>query len=120
MTMRYALLAACSLALLASTPEADAHAFLVRADPAVGSVIASSPKTVRIQFTESLMLPLSSIKVLNRVGTTLSTNARFDGANHNVLVVDLMSLPPGAYSVQWLAVSVDMHQTEGTFTFTVK
>jgi methionine-rich copper-binding protein CopC len=120
MTMRYALLTSCSIVLLALAPEANAHAFLVNAEPAVGAVVAGSPKTVRIQFTEPLLLPLSDIKVLSAAGMTLSMNAHFEGANHSVLVVDLMPLAPGAYNVEWFVVSEDMHQTEGTFSFTVK
>lgn len=118
--MRCLLLPVCLVALLASALEADAHAFLVKADPAVGAVVVGSPKTVRIQFTVPLILPLSDIKVVNRARVTFSTNPHFDGANHSMLMVDLMPLPPGAYNVEWLAVSEDMHQTEGTFTFTVK
>jgi methionine-rich copper-binding protein CopC len=120
MIMRYLLLPVCLVAVLALTRGTDAHAFLVRAEPAVGAVVAGSPKTVRIQFSEGLILPLSDIKVMNGAGAILSTNTHFEGANRSVLVVDLMPVPPGAYNVEWFAVSQDMHQTEGTFTFTVK
>ena len=120
MIMRYLLLPVCLVAVLALTREADAHAFLVRADPAVGAVAAGSPKTLRIQFSEGIILALSDVKVLNGAGATFSMNAHFEGTNRSVLVVDLMPLSPGAYNVEWLAVSQDMHQTEGTFTFTVK
>ena len=118
--MQYLFLPVCLVALLAPALEADAHAFLVKSDPAVGAVAAGSPKTVRIQFTEPLILLLSDIKVVNRAGVSFSTNPHFDGANHSMLMVDLMPLPPGPYNVEWLAVSEDMHQTEGTFMFTVK
>jgi len=118
--MRYFILTACLVALLAPALEADAHAFLVKAEPGVGAVVAGSPKTVRIQFTEPLVLPRSDIKVVNRAGAMFSTNPHFEGANRRVLVVDLSPLAPGAYNVEWRVLSVDVHQTEGTFTFTVK
>jgi methionine-rich copper-binding protein CopC len=120
MIMRTFILPFCLIALLAPALEADAHAFLVKAEPGVGAVVAGSPKTMRIQFTEPLLLLRSDIKVVNRAGATFSMNAHFERANRRVLVVDLSPLSPGAYNVEWRVVSVDVHQTEGTFTFTVK
>jgi len=33
--------------------------------------------------------------------------------------IGLKALPPGTYKVNWRALSVDTHKTDGTFTFKV-
>jgi methionine-rich copper-binding protein CopC len=42
-----------------------------------------------------------------------------DAADKLLLRVSLQDLPPGAYTVQWRAVSIDTHVTQGQFVFRV-
>ena len=37
----------------------------------------------------------------------------------NTLAIDLKTLPPGAYVIQWRVLSVDTHVTDGVLKFTV-
>ncbi len=37
----------------------------------------------------------------------------------NTMQIGLKALPPGSYKVQWHALSVDTHTTQGTFSFHV-
>jgi methionine-rich copper-binding protein CopC len=47
----------------------EAHAFLDRADPAVGSTVQTSPSEVQIRFTENIEPAVSSVQVLDASGT---------------------------------------------------
>ena len=100
---------------------AEAHAFLVKSAPAVGSSLTSKPTTVRLEFSEALELAFSGVELATASGSALALNGmRFADDTHKVLVAGLPMLAPGSYRVKWHAVSVDTHRTEGEFTFTVK
>ena len=49
--------------LLAMAAQANAHAFMVRAEPRVGSKVKKAPIEVRTWFSEPVRSGLSSIKV---------------------------------------------------------
>jgi methionine-rich copper-binding protein CopC len=107
------------VALLASE-EAQAHAFLLKSNPAVGSVM-TRPATLSLEFSEAIELIFSGVDVLNASGTPIKIEQlRFADNSHKVLVAALPVLAPGAYHVKWHVVSADTHRTEGDFTFTVK
>ena len=114
---RAALAAAlCSIALSG----AQAHAFLDRASPAVGSRVHQPPTEVRIWFTEELEPAFSSITVLDPQGRHIEQGkAKADPGDPKLLEVGLPPLPPGTYKVIWRVISVDTHRTEGNFTFVV-
>ena len=109
-----------SLFALVMGSDADAHAFLLKSDPAVGATVAA-PKTLRLEFSEAVELAFSGIDVANGSGGAIpARNVRLDGNDHKVLLADLPPLSPGAYRVKWHVVSVDTHRTEGDFAFSVK
>jgi len=103
----------------AGTPRAQAHAFLDRASPAVGSTVHTPPAEVRIQYAEQLEPAYSAAHVEDGSGATVSTAAHVDPNEPSVLVVPLSPLKPGRYKVIWKVLSVDTHVTNGTFPFTV-
>ncbi|HUK59965.1 MAG TPA: copper resistance CopC family protein [Stellaceae bacterium] len=110
-----------ALAAVAGAAPADAHAFLDRAEPAVGSTVVSAPAAVRIWFTEALEPAFSTIAVTDAQGHAVGTGkATLDPKDPMLLVLALPPLPPGTYRVAWRVVSVDTHPTEGDFAFTVK
>jgi methionine-rich copper-binding protein CopC len=100
---------------------AQAHAFLVRSEPAVGRILSAAPAALRLEFSEPLELSFSGVEILAGSGSamTLGKPHFADGAN-KTLVVDLPALPPGKYQVHWHVVSVDTHRTEGDFAFVLK
>jgi copper resistance protein C len=64
---------------------------------------------------------LSKIEVRDASGAAVDNgNAAVDAADASLLHVSLKPLKPGTYKVNWHAVSVDTHSTEGDFAFTVK
>ncbi len=106
-------------ALVAGTaPALHAHAFLDHAVPAVGSTVTSAPSTIALTFTEDIEPAFSTIEVSDAKGQKIETKAVEHPAS-SVLALPLPALGPGDYSVHWKVVSVDTHETEGTFRFHV-
>ena len=98
----------------------EAHAFLERADPGVGSTIQTSPSEVRIRFTENIEPAVSSIQVFDASGKEVDKrDLHLDGSDHALLHISLLQLGVGTYKVVWRVVSVDTHVTNGNFTFQV-
>ena len=108
------------LILLVESPRLEAHAFLERAEPSVGSTVQTSPNEVRIQFTENIEPAFSSIQVFDVSGKQVDKrDVHLDRSDHALLHVSLMQLGAGTYKVVWRVVSVDTHVTNGNFTFRV-
>jgi methionine-rich copper-binding protein CopC len=97
-----------------------AHAFLERADPAVGSSVPTSPSEVRIRFTENIEPAVSNIQVFDGSGKQVDKrDLHLDRSDHALLHISLPQLSVGTYKVVWRVVSVDTHVTNGNFTFRV-
>lgn len=105
------------LAASLSASGAEAHAFLERASPRVGSTVGASPPEIRIWFTEPLEPRFSGAELTSAAGERIGSRASASG---NQLVLRLPRLKPGVYRVTWHVVSVDTHKTEGSFTFEVR
>jgi copper resistance protein C len=113
-------IAAAALFALAAQPAA-AHAFLDHAQPGVGSTLAAAPAQIKIWFTEALEPAFSTIAVTDAGGGDVGQGkTKVDAADPKLLELGLKTLAPGTYRVKWRAISVDTHQTEGDYTFTVK
>ena len=108
------------LIILAGTAQVEAHAFLRDAEPAVGSTVQTSPKEVRIRFTENVEPAFSSIQVFDASGKEVDKrDVHLDRSDRALLHVSLPRLAAGIYKVVWRVVSVDTHVTNGNFTFRV-
>jgi methionine-rich copper-binding protein CopC len=111
--------AAAAASLLAS--QAFAHAQLVKADPKVGSTVASAPDHLWLRFDEVLRLGGSGVQLVYPDGrAVLLSPLRQDPKDVRAVVAPLPAkLPPGRYEVRWRALSPDAHHTQGDFSFTV-
>jgi copper resistance protein C len=113
----------CIILLLICMPgltRLEAHAFLERAEPAVGSTVQTSPSEVQIRFTENIEPAVSSIQVLDASGKEVDKrDLHLDRSDHALLHISLPQLGVGTYKVVWRVVSVDTHVTNGNFTFRV-
>jgi methionine-rich copper-binding protein CopC len=108
------------LIFVADLAKLEAHAFLERADPAVGSSVQTSPSEVRIRFTENIEPAVSSIQVFDTSGKQVDKrDLHLDRSDHALLHISLPQLDVGTYKVVWRVVSVDTHVTNGNFTFRV-
>ena len=108
------------LFVVAGSAKLEAHAFLERAEPAVGSTVQASPSEVRILFTEKIEPTLSGVQVFDASGKEVDKrDVHLDRSNHELLRISLPPLQSGTYKVVWRAVSTDTHVTKGSFTFRV-
>ena len=100
--------------------DAEAHAALIRSDPAVNAQLTDSPTAVTTFYAESIDHQLSSIKVLNGDGNRVDEGPITFGADSTDMSVAVKELDPGFYAVQWQTVSsADGHLLTGSFPFTV-
>jgi copper resistance protein C len=96
---------------------AQAHAFLDHASPRVGSTVPNAPSEVALSFTQNLEAAFSSVQVTDANGARVDQGkAQISGST---MRVGLKALSPGTYKVQWRALSVDTHTTQGGFSFHV-
>jgi len=118
---RHAGLAALALAALGLRPgTAFAHAFLVRAIPAVGATVAAAPARLTLFYTEAVVPHFCRVTVRGPGGAEVPLGRPRPEAGHpRVLLVHLPHLAPGRYTVTWHAVASDTHRTDGSFAFTV-
>ncbi|MGA3172126.1 MAG: copper resistance CopC family protein [Chthoniobacteraceae bacterium] len=108
------------LCCVSAITAARAHAFLDHSDPRVGNTVHGSPTEVKIWFTERLILPFSSMKVLDASGNEVDKmDKHLDPSNGQLLIVSVPTLKAGKYKVAWRVTAVDTHVTSGTFTFDV-
>lgn len=99
----------------------ETHAFLVRAEPRVGSKLNKAPAEVRVWFSENVQGSLSSIQVFDVSGKRVDKrDTHSDGANRAILCVSLVAaLTTGTYKVIWRVTSMDTHVTDGDFRFQI-
>jgi copper resistance protein C len=95
---------------------AEAHAMLDHASPAVGSTVARSPGQVTLTFTQQLEPKFSGAEVRSASGARVDQGKSVSG---NVMRIRVKALAPGTYRVNWHALSVDTHTTQGSFNFRV-
>ena len=104
--------------LLVDARCASAHAFLDHADPRVGATVTAAPAAVVLDFTEPVESDFCRIEVRDPRAQAVPLGA-LEHPQPEELRVSLPRLPPGDYTVHWSVTSIDTHQTEGRFEFTV-
>jgi methionine-rich copper-binding protein CopC len=111
-----------AFAALSIASAAFAHPQLKMAGPAPGSVLKTSPKALRIEFSEGLVLGFSGIDVTNEKGEKQETgDASLNPKDSKQLIVPMKTeLAPGKYTVAWHAVGDDTHHVQGKYSFEVK
>ena len=97
-----------------------AHPVLEASDPGQGATV-SSPKEIRLTFTESLIAKFSGLTIKDQSGRPIGTaSPSVDPNDKRQLIVPISTpLPPGAYDVDWHAVGADTHRVTGHFSFRV-
>lgn len=115
--MKLAPLTACMLMILPALPT-QAHVHLHESTPADGSTLKAPPPKLQLVFSEAAHL------------TALSIRGSAESAPHKLaplpqetaakFSVDLPSLAPGKYQIEWRALSPDHHIASGTVRFVVQ
>ena len=100
------------------TGAASAHAELVSADPANGSMVAAPPDHVELVFSENVGKP-AAIAVLDQAGNEV------DGGDLEVIddtmrrAYDPSAFSSGVYTISYQVTSADGHPISGEITFMV-
>jgi methionine-rich copper-binding protein CopC len=106
--------------LFAAAAPAAAHAVLRKSVPAAGATAPAGLAAVSLTFSEALEAGFCRVLVRDAAGVAApSEPPRVAPGDARHLLVTLSKLVAGAYTVEWRAVSVDGHATEGRFGFTV-
>jgi hypothetical protein len=103
--------------LLLTAPAAYAHAMLDHAEPRVGNTVATSPRELKLWFTQKLEQAFSTVEVTDGSGQRVDTGK--PRVNGNEIAVSVKSLGPGTYRVNWRVLSTDTHTSDGNFSFSV-
>lgn len=95
---------------------AAAHAALVKAEPADNTVIATSPSSFSLTFSEPVSLLV--LTLVHPDGTSLPlTSSRLEG--QTVVVANPQPLGQGTHVLSWRVVSEDGHPVAGSLLFSV-
>ncbi len=100
-------------------PVAQAHAVLLRSDPAANATLRVSPTRVRLWFDDDLVPATSRAIVDDATGHEVDhRDGQVTRSKPREMTVTLPRLPGGTYTVIWVAQSTDdAHVTEGSFGF---
>ena len=115
--MRKLLVIAALLFVPLAITAARAHAFLDHASPLVGSTVASAPHEVVLTFTQNLEPAFSTVEITDGNGARVDQGKA--SVSGNTMRIGLKAGGPGSYKVNWHALSVDTHTTQGAFSFRV-
>lgn len=100
---------------------AQAHAILVKSQPAKDETVAEAPKRIDLWFNDPVRSEYKALAVIDSEGKRVDNHeveqSLTDGSNIHATVQDLV---PGTYTVRYRVVSQDTHIVTGKFQFTVK
>lgn len=106
--------------LLLSAAPGWGHANLRSSQPSGGAAVEEAPQQVTLTFTEPPDLALTSVRVQGAGGSFEDGRPSLAEDDQFTLVVDLLDLPRGSYTVSWRTVSrADGHSSAGAFAFGV-
>lgn len=103
--------------LLVGAGPAEAHAELLRTEPASGAELVSAPRVIRLGFSESVTVVPGGVRLIDQTGKRVEIGSSH--VDHNDVVASVPRIPPGAYVLTWRVVSDDGHPVRGAFTFRV-
>lgn len=98
---------------------ASAHASLIEADPASGSVLEEAPDAIRLTFNERLESGLYFIRVYDGMGREVTKEQAALSQDRRELGVALPRLGKGTYTVSYRVISADGHPVSASYVFHV-
>ena len=109
-----------SAALMFAATQANAHAQLVKSEPAKDASVGA-PATILLHFDDPLEMKFSSFKLTDIDGKAIAIKAMAAPDPKSLGATPVAPLAPGLYTVSWTAASTeDGHKMTGTYSFTVK
>jgi methionine-rich copper-binding protein CopC len=119
MLIKKGLTAAALLGSLLAASSVFAHAHLKSATPAADST-AVTPKELRLVFSEGVEAAFTKVSISKDGAAVTVKSIVTEGTNKQTLIVTpAVPLAAGDYKVEWHAVSVDTHKSEGNYSFKV-
>lgn len=120
MSLKNLFTATTLLASLLVGSSAFAHAHLKSSTPAADSTV-TAPSELRLVFSEGVEAAFTQVKISKDGAPVEVKSLATEGADKKTLVVTPSPTPlrAGEYRVQWHAVSVDTHKSEGSYSFKV-
>jgi copper transport protein len=118
--MRAKALAAAVLVALALPTSALAHAVLLERVPTYGATLATAPRSVSLQFDQSVDAFANAVDVRTSRGKVVTAGPARTTDSGRRVVVPLRRLPKGAYTVRWHVTSNEGHVVSGVYTFGVR
>ncbi|MDH2413969.1 copper resistance protein CopC [Nocardioides sp. CER19] len=123
-----AALALATTALACWAGPADAHAYLDHSNPADGATISEAPDTLRLAFSEHVVLSATTLRLLDDDERPVPlTRIRLVSAEPgdteapSQILAHLPALSAGAYRLTWSTLSSDdLHRTSGVIAFGVR
>ncbi|MCS3449680.1 MULTISPECIES: copper resistance CopC/CopD family protein [Bradyrhizobium] len=106
---------AALLVALCLATSAHAHAVLIGAEPADGSVVAEAPKMVVLRFNEAVAP--TAVSLLDAAGKPRDVAIR--AVDQSVMVTLPAGLPKGTQVVSYRVVSQDGHPVAGSLLFSI-
>src|SRR5438046_3087937 len=99
----------------------SAHAKLIKADPAPGSIVGTAPTQVELSFDEAVDLSFSEVQVLNAQKQRVDTGELQPvTGDPKSVIAPLKPGGDGTYNVVWKILSAtDGHITRGVFAYGV-
>lgn len=108
-------------ASLLSPLVAQAHAILVKSQPAKDEEVKVAPKQVDLWFNDPVRSQYKALAVIDSEGKRVDNRdveqALTDGSH---IYATLSDLAPGTYTIRYRVVSQDTHIVTGKFQFSVK
>ena len=113
-------LALTTFLVLARAASVSPHALLLESTPA-GDTTVTAPSRLVLRFNGRLETSLSSVMLIGgpRQMRVLLIKNEATPEQHDMLIYTLPPLEPGPYRVEWKALSVDGHITNGVLKFEV-
>ncbi|MDB6052296.1 MAG: hypothetical protein JWR17_5042 [Pseudomonas sp.] len=108
------------LVSLATAPSVFAHAHLQSQLPAADSTV-TPPNELRLNFSEGVEDKFTKVILTTDTGKTVAVRSITTTADDKKVLVVIPAAPltAGQYNVEWHAVSVDTHKSDGSYTFKV-
>ncbi|MBK5548782.1 MULTISPECIES: copper homeostasis periplasmic binding protein CopC [unclassified Pseudomonas] len=119
MLLKKALTTAALLGSLLAASSVFAHAHLKSETPAADSTV-TAPTELRLVFSEGVEATFTKVSLSKDGADVAVKSLATEGADKKTLIVTPAApLAAGAYKVEWHAVSVDTHKSEGAYSFKV-
>jgi methionine-rich copper-binding protein CopC len=106
------------LVVLVASP-ALAHSELRGSEPSSGAVLVASPDRVALRFNERVTVTTLRLRDGRGLIITLETSGGLDAASEKIGRLRA-PLVPGAYDIDWAALSADGHPIGGRIRFVIQ